>query len=396
METTQITRLGHLGDGLAADGTAIPFTLPGETVAVVPFAVLTPSADRVEPSCRYFETCGGCALQHGSDAFLRQWKAEVVGRALAAHGIEIEVPEALDFAAGLRRRAVFAGQRGRKAARLGFHVRASHDLIDIDDCPLLLPDFQALRPALLQLTLAAASRRGTVRLQVTATETGWDIDVSGGRVLGQVLRTHLAGMIPPDLARLTWEGEPVLMPNAPMVRFGQARVPLPPKAFLQVSSQAGAALLQLVRKALGEARRIADLFAGCGTFSLPLSETAEVHAVEGDAAMLDALQAGWRGADGLQAVTTEMRDLFRRPLTKDELSRFQAVVIDPPRAGAEAQSHVLAEAGPPVIAAVSCNPVSFARDAAILLAGGYALDWVQPVDQFRWSPHIEIVARFSR
>ncbi len=392
----RVTRLGHLGDGLTEKGAAVAFTLPDEVVTVDPLTIVTPSPDRVAPVCDYYGQCGGCALQHGSDSFLRNWKSQVVSRALLANGIEAKVTAAMDFGAGLRRRASFAGRRGRKAARVGFHRRGSHDLVDLEACPLLLPPFTDLRPTLLELTLAAASRKGEVRLQVTQTQTGWDIDVSGGRALDQALRQHLSGLTIPGLARLSWEAEPVLMPHQPVVTFGKARVPLPPQAFLQVSAPAEAALVDLVRKALGPVRRVADLFSGCGTFALPMAEIADIHAVETEAAMLTALDAGARGTEDLHQVTTELRDLFSRPLVASELRHFDAVIIDPPRAGAEAQARQLAEAGPPVIAAVSCNPVSFARDAAILIGGGYKLNWVQPVDQFRWSPHVELVARFRR
>ncbi|MGL5009323.1 MAG: class I SAM-dependent RNA methyltransferase, partial [Paracoccaceae bacterium] len=180
-------------------------------------------------------------------------------------------------------------------------------------------------------------------------------------------------------------------------RFGRALVAPPPGAFLQATDDGERALLRAVGDALaGPMRKVADLFAGVGTFALPLAERAEVHAVEGDAAMTAALEKGWRGAEGLKRVSVETRDLFRRPLEPDELRGFDGVVIDPPRAGAEAQTVALAASLVPVIAAVSCNPVTFARDARVLVAAGYALDWVQVVDQFRWSSHVELVARFSR
>jgi 23S rRNA (uracil1939-C5)-methyltransferase len=181
----------------------------------------------------------------------------------------------------------------------------------------------------------------------------------------------------------------------PMLRLGRATVPLPVGAFLQATSQGEAALLASVTEAVGTARRITDLFAGLGTFALPLAEKAEVHAVEGDAAMIAALDKGFRMAEGLKRVTHEVRDLYRRPLEPDEFKGVEAVVIDPPRAGAEAQSHTLAKSKVPVIAAVSCNPATFARDAKILIAGGYKLNWVQVIDQFRWSPHVELAAQFT-
>ncbi|MES2142954.1 MAG: class I SAM-dependent RNA methyltransferase, partial [Pseudomonadota bacterium] len=197
-------------------------------------------------------------------------------------------------------------------------------------------------------------------------------------------------------ARLTWNDETVAMRAQPMQRFGRALVAMPPGAFLQATAEGEAALVQAVALAVGPARRMADLFAGCGTFALALAERADMHAVESDPAMTNALGKAARMADGLHRVQVETRDLFRRPLDADDLGGFDAVVIDPPRAGAEAQARLLAGSHVPVIASVSCNPATFARDARILLAGGYRLDWVQVIDQFRWSTHVELVGRFAR
>jgi 23S rRNA (uracil1939-C5)-methyltransferase len=207
--------------------------------------------------------------------------------------------------------------------------------------------------------------------------------------LARLAETH-------GIARLTWNSETVALRAMPMQRFGRALVAPPPGAFLQATAEGETALLRSVALAIGSARKITDLFAGVGTFALPLAERAEVHAVESLPAMLAALEKGARGAEGLRRVTTETRDLFRRPLEPDEFKGVDAVVIDPPRAGAEAQMRTLARSDIPVIAAVSCNPVTFARDAKILVNAGYSLDWVQVVDQFRWSPHVELAARFSR
>jgi len=220
--------------------------------------------------------------------------------------------------------------------------------------------------------------------------------VTGGKALDGALRLALARVAEAQgLARLSWDNEVVALRASPMQRFGRALVAPPPGAFLQATAEGEAALLALVREAVGDARRVVDLFAGVGTFALPLAEQAEVLAVEGEAAMVAALDRGWRSSVGLHRVSAEARDLFRRPLEPDEFKGFDVVVIDPPRAGAEAQTATLARSGVPVIAAVSCNPVTFARDARVLLAAGYTLDWVQPVDQFRWSAHVELAARFS-
>jgi 23S rRNA (uracil1939-C5)-methyltransferase len=292
---------------------------------------------------------------------------------------------------------VLAGRRTRKSAILGFHGRRSGDVIAIAECHVLVPAILEILPALAALTRAAASRSGEIRFTITDGPAGLDIDAAGGRrPPDDALTEFLARPDAVRVMRLSWEGEPLAQRAPPVLHLGAARVAPPPGAFLQATAEGEAALVAAVREAIDGARRISDLFAGCGTFALPLAQAAEVHAVEAEPAMLDALDAGWREAPGLHRVTTEARDLFRRPLLAPELARYDAVVLDPPRAGAEAQARELAVSSVPRIASVSCNPVSFARDAAILTAGGYRLDWVQPVDQFRWSGHVELAARFTR
>lgn len=281
--------------------------------------------------------------------------------------------------------------------QIGFHARRSDQVVEIADCAVIRPELLAARPLLAELTGLGAARGGAIRLGVTVGPAGLDIDVADAKPLEAALAETLARLAErADLARLSWNGTPVAFARPPLQPMGRARVAPPPGAFLQATEAGQAALTEAVREAAGAARRIADLFAGCGTFALPLAETAEIHAVEGEADMLAALDAGWRGAPGLHRVTTERRDLFRRPLGPAELAGFQAVAIDPPRAGAEAQAGALAASAVPRIAMVSCNPVSFARDAGLLVAGGYRLDWVQVVDQFRWSAHVELAASFSR
>jgi 23S rRNA (uracil1939-C5)-methyltransferase len=251
-------------------------------------------------------------------------------------------------------------------------------------------------PALEALVLAGGSRSAELSLTVTHSLGGLDVAVDGGKPADADLRMALARVAETfGTARLTWNAEVLALRTLPVQRFGKALVAPPPGAFLQATADGEAALLSAVKEAVGSARRVVDLFAGSGTFSLPLAETAEIHAVEGDAAMLAALDRGWRQAQGLHRVTTEIRDLFRRPLEPDEFKGVDAVVIDPPRAGAEAQTVALARARIPVIAAVSCNPATFARDARLLADAGYGIDWVQVVDQFRWAAHVELVARFS-
>lgn len=403
-----VERLGHLGDGIArgagGEPVFVPMTLPGEVVEGEVLAgrmatpkIVTPSPDRVKPPCPHYRACGGCALMHAADGFVAGWKAEVVRTALAAQGLAAPFRPVVTSPPQSRRRATLAGRRTKKGALVGFHGRASGTIVEVPDCRLLHPALLAALPALAEVTALGASRQGEVALALTRSEAGLDLAVTGGKQLEQGLFSALAAVAEhADFARLTWDGEVVAARRPALQRFGPARVAPPPGAFLQATEEGAAALLAAVREAVGPARRVADLFAGCGTFALPLAEDTEVHAVEGDAAMLASLDAAWRLAPGLHRVTAEARDLFRRPLLPDELRRFDAVVIDPPRAGAEAQTRTLAASGLGTVVAVSCNPVTFARDARLLTGAGFALDWVQVVDQFRWSPHVELVARFRR
>jgi 23S rRNA (uracil1939-C5)-methyltransferase len=403
MRELTVERLGIDGEGVA-EGLRVPFALPGERLlgtvadgAVAIAELIEASPARAAPPCRHFGTCGGCALQHATDGFVAEWKRAAVSRALLARGLATEVRPVLTSPARSRRRAVFAGRRTRKTTLVGFFGRRSEVLVDVDGCHVLRPAIVAAGPALAELVAAGAPRSRAVRLTVTEGPAGLDIDMAGGRPADAALGARLAALAEAhDLARLCWDGEPIVQRRTPFQRMGRARVVPPPGAFLQATAEGEAALLAAVRAAVGDARRMADLFAGCGTFALPLAERAEVRAVEADAAMTAALDAAWRATPGLRRVAAERRDLFRRPLLPDELAGVDAVVIDPPRAGAEAQCRALARSRVPVVAAVSCDPRSFARDAGLLAEGGFRLDWVQPVDQFRWSGHVELAARFSR
>lgn len=398
-----IQRLGHLGDGIASGPLFAPMTLPGEVVTGTPdgqtltdIRIVRPSEKRVAPPCRHFKACGGCQLQHASDDFVAEFKLGVVKASLDAHGIETIFKPLQTSPAQSRRRATFAAKRTKKGAMAGFHGRGSDVVIEIPGCQLLDPAVLGALPIAEKLAVIGTSRKAPLAVTVTASRGGLDISVQNGKELDGPLRQELAHLCDSlGLARLTWDGEVIAMRTPPVQRFGAAKVTPPPGAFLQATPHGEAALITAVREAVGEARHVIDLFAGSGTFSLPLADRAEVHAVEGDAAMTAALDHGWRMSTGLKPVTTEARDLFRRPLLPDELAKTNAVVIDPPRAGAEAQIAEIVKAMPPVLAYVSCNPVTFARDAAVLIAAGYTLNWVQVVDQFRWSSHVELAAQFT-
>lgn len=407
-----IDRLGHLGDGIAPAPSGpvfVPRTLPGEVVEgdlaqdrLENVRILVPAAGRVSPPCPHARTCGGCAMQHAGDGLVAGWKEAIVAGALVAQGLSAPIRPIVTSPARSRRRATLSARRMRSGALVGFHARASDTIVAIPNCHLLLPEVMATLPALQALATLGGSRSAELALTVTHSLGGPDVVVAGGKPLDPALRLDLAGLAEAaGLARLTWRDhaggdETVAQRAQPAQAMGPARVVPPPGAFLQATAHGEAALIAAVRDAVGDARRVTDLFAGCGTLALPLSQAAEVDAIEGDAAMTLALDRGWRTAPGLRRVRTQTRDLFRRPLLPDEMRNIDAAVIDPPRAGAEAQVRALAASEVPVVAMVSCNPATFARDARILVQAGFALDWVQPVDQFRWSPHVELVARLSR
>lgn len=396
-----IEGLTHLGLGKVDDGrTLLPRVLPGEEVAVAQdgtVRIITPSADRVAAPCKHFKTCGGCAMQHATDAFVANWKLEIVQKALAAQRIDTVYRDVITSPAQSRRRAKLAGKRTKSGAMLGFHAKGTNTLIPVPECKLLTIGLMSQFPMLEALVVIAASRKAEIALTVTETKNGLDILVETEKPLTPELRAELAVFAQAhNIARLVWVDEPVVTMQPPIQMFGTTAVVPPPGAFLQATKHGETALLSAVEEITAKANRIVDLFAGAGTFTLPLAARAEVHAFEGEAEMIAALDRAWREGKGLKRVTSEARDLFRRPLEPDELRKFDAAVIDPPRAGAEAQIATLAASEIKVIAMVSCNPVTFARDAVTLQKAGFTLDWVQVVDQFRWSAHVEVVGSFTR
>lgn len=405
--STTINRLGHQGDGVADGPVFARRCLPGETVSGVlngqtlsDIRIETPSPDRIQAACRHYKACGGCSLQHAAPEFVAAWKQELVQNALHAQGLETTFRPVHTSAEKSRRRATFAARRTKKGALVGFHGAASDVITEIPDCILLDPALIAALPVAEELAVIGASRKTPLSVTATVSEIGLDILVRHGKPLDSDLRFGLAQLIGKhNLARLAWEDELIGMNQPPMQRFGRAKVCPPPGSFLQATKDGETALRDAVLEITDGARKVMDLFAGCGTFTLPLAERADVHAVEGERAMIAALDAGWRKAQGLHTVTSEARDLFRRPMLPDELNPFgapyEAVVIDPPRAGAQAQVEELARGQVPTIAYVSCNPVTFARDARILVEAGYRLNWIQVVDQFRWAAHAELAASFT-
>lgn len=406
-----IDHVGAQGDGVVRTDVGpiyIPRTLPGETVRAdivedrgALLEVLTPSKDRTDPHCPHFGTCGGCALQHQSEPSYLAWKRDQLVRALEGKGIEAPVAEIIPCAPGTRRRATFAAMRTRKTVRFGFFERATHTIVDVASCPILVPEIEEAIPALRELVGPGLTRKGKASVSVTATASGLDVSVTGGKAEPDLaLRQTLAdGAAKADIARLTWDEDILAERRPPVLDLAGIEVALPPGAFLQATKAGEETMVSLVVEALKGRGTIVDLFAGCGTFSLALANTHKVHAVEGAKAQCATLELAVRRQGprvGLKPLAVERRDLARRPLRQDELNSYDAAVIDPPRAGAATQCEALATSSIPVIASVSCNPATFARDARTLIDGGYRLDSVTPLDQFLWSPHIELVGIFKR
>jgi 23S rRNA (uracil1939-C5)-methyltransferase len=404
--TTRLTisHVGHRGDGVAG-GRFVPFTLPGEVVEVAdegervaPSRIVTPSPERVEPPCPHFGTCGGCALQHWAAKPYLAWKRDLVAAALRQQGLSAEIAPTIDAHGEGRRRVTFHARRGDgRELKVGFAAARSHAIIAIDACPLLAPSLDRALPAA-RLVARALERLGKpLDIQVTAAVQGLDVELRGaGRLAERDRLALIAAANAAGLVRLTNHGDLVMQREPPVIPVDGIRVPLPPGAFLQATEAGETALARLVLEGVGKAKSVADLFCGVGPFALRLARQARVLAADADAGAVAALSAAARTASGLKPIRAEARDLFRRPYLAKDLKGLDAVVFDPPRAGAEAQAATLAKADVGRIVAVSCNPATFARDAAVLVASGWKLDGVTPVDQFRWSAHVELVARFSR
>jgi len=406
-ERLTIDELGAQGDGIAntpAGPVYIPFALPGEVVIAqvekqrgTLLSVEKPSPLRVEPASPHFGVCGGCSVQHLASPAYAQWKREKVVRALQSRGIGAEVEPLISCPPASRRRVTFTARVADGRTLLGFNAAQSHRIVEIEECPVAVPQITAALPELRLLAGFLAKGTKAFHLSVIATRTGLDIAADeSGRLGEQKRRQAVAFVLAKGFARLSVGGEVLVEREKPIVLFGDVPVAVPPGGFLQATGQAEQAMAGLVTAHLKGAKHVADLFAGSGTFGLRLARDSRVHAVEGDAAAISALADAAKRAPGLKPVTTERRDLFNRPLLAKELDRFDALVFDPPRAGAEAQCRQVARSAVRRVAAVSCNPGTLARDLAILVEGGYRVVSVTPIDQFLWSSHVEVVALLER
>jgi 23S rRNA (uracil1939-C5)-methyltransferase len=407
-QALDIARLGAQGDGVAdlpSGQVFVPYALPGERVQADVrgerarlIAVIDASPDRVAPVCRHFTHCGGCAVQHLRMPAYLAWKRDLVAAAFAARGIDAPIGNVATVGLGARRRASFSARRTGRGVVLGFHEAKGVDLVDVQECPVTASAIVHALPGLRRLVEPLMSRRAPGRVVVTLAANGLDVaieDVPGDPPLE--VREFLAREATAlKLARLTLAGDTLYQATVPAVRFGTANVVLPARSFMQAAPVAEAEMVRLVTQAVGEAKRVVDLFSGMGTFTFPLAQRAAVLAVDGDKAAIAALQNAAKRTPGLKPIETKVRDLFREPLSVKELQPFDAAVFDPPRAGAATQAAALAASGVKTIAAVSCNPATLARDARLLIDAGFKLERVTPIDQFLYSPHIEAVAILRR
>jgi 23S rRNA (uracil1939-C5)-methyltransferase len=411
VEHLVIDHVGHRGDGVAFAGgqtVYVPYALGGETVETEPveghpdrrqlLRIERASAERIAPFCKYFSACGGCAIQHWQVDAYRAWKRGIVVDTLAHTGIECEVDALIDAHGDGRRRITVHARRGADGElRVGFAAANSYAIVAIDNCPILDPGLRGALDAARALAEVLKPTTKPLDIQVTATDNGLDVDVRGSGPLPSKMIATLSDVAEKHrLARLTRHGELVLMRSAPTVIIGAAQVTLPAGSFLQATAAGEAALAALVSEHCRRAKHIADLFCGVGPFALRLAANSKISAFDSDAGAVAALQKAATSTSGLKPIKAEARDLFRRPLMAQELRDLDAVVFDPPRQGAQAQVLQLAASKIPVVVAVSCNVATFARDARILLDGGYRIESVTPVDQFRHTPHVELVARFKR
>ncbi|MCQ1573152.1 class I SAM-dependent RNA methyltransferase [Neorhizobium galegae] len=410
--TVTINRLGAQGHGIAngEDGPVyVPYALPGETLAIARngdhgtvMSTSNPSPDRVTPPCRHFgpdsDACGGCSLQHLAAAPYHAFKRNLVVEALKSKGLTPEVGELVIAHPGERRRVVFSARRTEKELLLGFNRAETNHIVSIVECPIASPGIVARLEAIRAVGKALATGSDTFRIAVLETLAGLDLAAEGLKPLDDKQRRLVTETVLAlkNIARVSANGEIVIELQKPLVDFGGVKVSPPPGAFTQATKPAEDAMAELVLSHVGKAKRVIDLFAGSGTFSLRLARIAKVHAVEGDEKSVKALDHAARNTQGLKPVSVEKRDLFRRPMMVSELKNYDAVVFDPPRAGAEVQMKELVRSGVKTVVAVSCNPLTLARDLRILVDGGYQIKAVTPIDQFLWSPHVEAVALLQK
>jgi 23S rRNA (uracil1939-C5)-methyltransferase len=393
--TDPIIRIAARGDGVSASGKHIAFAVPGD--AILADGSLVKGAGHQVPPCRHFPQCGGCQLQHLTDPALEDFVASRIAGALAQHGLEAPLHPTHLSPPRTRRRASLKALRAGGRVLLGFNAAGSHQIVDMRECHILHPALFALVAPLRALLGTMLGPKGAAEVQLTLADQGVDVALQGVQTEGLAAVEALSAFCEQhDLARLTidegYGPEPRFEPSNVTITLGGVEVGLPSGAFLQATVDGEAVLVECVREAVGGATRTADLFAGLGTFAFAL----QGHVTAAEAARDAVLSLKTAANRSGLLVEAAHRDLYRRPYDTKELTDFDAVVLDPPRSGAIEQVRQLAPSSVSRIAYVSCNPATFARDAEILVAGGYKLDWVKPVGQFRWSTHVELAGAFSR
>lgn len=399
MSTYTVEALGQQGDGIVRDGERtihVAKVLAGESIEMVGGVlqqVVAPSPQRISAFCKHYEKCGGCKLQHWQQQPYALWKRQLVVDALLGQGLSVDVAPLIDAHGAGRRRVSLHVRQLNSAWVAGFMEQKSHDLCAIDQCPVLAP---ALQNAPMIAAVFGPSL-GACDVALTATSSGLDVAVKAERkAVPRRMESLVALARQHRLARLSVNGEVFVTLQQPMVMIGRARVLLPMQSFLQATERGEEILSSLVVQHLTGAKHVADLFCGLGPFALRLAETSRVSAYDSDKPAIDHLQLAVRNTMGLKPVHTEARNLFKSPLIAMELKEHDAVVFDPPRAGAEMQAREIAKSKVKRVVAVSCNAGTFARDASILVKGGYTLKSVTPVDQFKYTAHVEVVALFTR
>lgn len=413
-QTLEITALGALGDGVAhMDGEPVhvAYTAPGDRITAALergrgtlISLLEAGPERAEPPCPHFGPdgenagCGGCALQHIAPGFYESWKRDLVVRALKNSGISIELAPLFPCAPGARRRVVFSARRAGNDVVFGFNRTGTHDIVPISVCTIAQPRIVAALPLLKTIANSVAVGPQAFHMGVLYTASGFDLAVEAPFRLAESDRLRIIQIVrkAAPVARLSFNGEILIETRPPQLQFGAVNVNPPSGSFTQASTEAEGKMAELVCTHLGKAKRVADLYSGCGTFALRLAAKSMVHAVEANMPALSALDRAARHHQGLKPVSVEKRDLSRRPLMAQELKIYQGLVFDPPRAGAENQAREIARSTVAKVAAVSCNPVTLARDLKLLIDGGYKLNSVTPIDQFLWTPHVEVVALLSK
>ncbi len=413
----EITSVGAQGDGIGEgpDGPIyVPMTMAGDTVKASitrkdrngTYAnlveVITPSADRTEGMCKHFGKCGGCSLQMMPDDMYKKWVKSRAVAAIAHHGFDGDlVTDPILSPVGSRRRVAFKVLKTAGGLVFGFNASGSHQVVPMTECPVAHEAITSLFAPLKQILTTTLGDRAAGTVHATLTATGVDLLIDVPMKLSLDHRVEWAEFADKhDIAAIHWQDDgfmdPVIIRREAIMDLSGTYVPLPPASFIQATKEGEDAIVGEIVAACAGSKRVVDLFSGIGTFTFPLAKSSQVLAVEGAQGAIDALKYGSDKAVGLKQIITKHRDLFRRPLTTKELSAFDAIVFDPPRAGAKDQAEEIAKSNATTVVAVSCNPNTFSRDARILVDGGYTLDKVVPVDQFLWSPHVELVGVFKK